>query len=247
VHIRDLVREVSWPRTDGGVDFTPLWYPDGRHVAFAGAREGAPNVYLLEADGRQPPTRLEQSPEPSFPSSWSSDGISLVIVLLRPGSGADLAVLDLNTGTTRDLPVNTRFNETLGQLSPDGQWLLYVTNETGRNEVWIADFPDADTRVQVSLHGAGWPSWSHDGAEALFVTLDRQFARASIATTNGLEVGEPQTLFGAPRLVDNGTGILFPSPVYAVAADGRLLLATRAPDPDVPPVQVVVNWPDLMK
>jgi eukaryotic-like serine/threonine-protein kinase len=147
------------------------------------------------------------------------------------------------------LGINTAFNESHGKVSPDGRWIAYVTDQSGRNEVWIATFPSGEARRQVSPAGGTAPQWGKGGKELFYLSFDRHVMMASIAggATGDLSVAAPHALFQMPKLVTEGRVITPTSNNYLAAANGeRFLAAVSARDPNLPPISIVVNWPALL-
>ena len=116
---------------------------------------------------------------PDFASGWSADGRSIVSVRVDPTSGNDLWVHDSESGVGERLPFNTRFNESLGKVSPDNHWIAYVTDESGRDEVWVASFPAGKIRRQVSIGGGTSPQWG-EGSKEILVFRDAQRLRRRV-------------------------------------------------------------------
>jgi len=154
----------------------------------------------------------------------------------------------MSDGSDTRLPVNTEFNESHGKVSPDGQWLAYVTDQPGRDEVWIARFPSGETRRQVSTAGGTAPQWSKGGTELFYLSPDRHMMAVSIAAGHdGMDVGVPRALFQMPNLVAEGRVLMPTANNYVAAPNGeRFLGAVSAHDPNLPPISIMVNWPAVV-
>jgi hypothetical protein len=169
-------------------------------------------------------------------------------------TGADLWVLPL-TGDGKPFPVvQTAFDERHGQFSPDGHWLAYVSNETGRDEVYVRPFPEPGQKVQASIGGGIYPRWRRDGKELFYVGLDNRVVAVPLSTESKdrtIKPGPPATLFRNLRLTVLGnvgtTGTALSRPPYAVADDGRFLLDVSADDAGSAPIDVVLNWTAALK
>jgi eukaryotic-like serine/threonine-protein kinase len=131
--------------------------------------------------------------------------------------------------------LQTPFDESEGNLLPGGKWIAYASNESGRKEVYVADFPSGQNKRQVSVNNGSAIHWRADGKELFYVSNGELMSVAITATESTFEGGIPQKLF---RLG---------STTYDVAPDGqRFLVAVNVPDPNVPPITIVLNWPAVL-
>jgi len=138
--------------------------------------------------------------------------------------------------------VNTEFAETYPRLSPNGQWLAYVSNESKLDEVYVGTFPMLGGRWQVSLNGGSFPSWSRDGKELYFIAADGKMMAVEIRGGPKFDRGVPKALFDSP--LGLGTGDYG---AYDVSKDGRFLMSLSASQSATVPMTVVVNWPAALK
>jgi serine/threonine-protein kinase len=154
----------------------PVWSPDGRHLAFLAAKDGgSPNLYYMRADGVGDPVRLTESPNRQIPCSFSPDGKRLAFFEFNSKTGADIWTLTLDEAQT-DHPkagkpepfLVTPFDERLPMISPDGRWIAYQSDESGRNEVYVKTFPGPGGRWQISTAGGDRPVWSKKAPELFF-------------------------------------------------------------------------------
>jgi eukaryotic-like serine/threonine-protein kinase len=251
--LRDLTEGTERQLTFDAAAFTPQWSPDGTRLAFSGPGEKPPPKLFVKSIGNQgPAVRLTASATtaPDFASGWSADGRSIVSVRVDPANGDDLWVHDPERGVGEPLPFNTRFNESLGKVSPDNHWIAYVTNESGRDEVWVASFPAGKIRRQVSNGGGTSPQWGEGSREIVYVAPgQRLMAAAFDASETGIAVGTPRALFRIENLAEEDRSLFFATRNdYVAASNGqRFLAAIRARDPNAPPITVVVNWLALLK
>lgn len=250
--LRDLARGIERQLTFDGAAFTPQWSPDSTRVAFSGPGEKPPPKLFVKNIGDQGPTVRLTAPAttaPDFASGWSADGRSIVSVRVNPASGNDLWVHDPERGVGEPLPFNTRFNESLGKVSPDNHWIVYVTDESGRDEVWVASFPAGTLRRQVSIGGGTSPQWGEGSREIVYVAPDhRLMAAAFNGNEVGATVGTRRALFQIENLAEEDRSLFFVTRNdYVAASNGqRFLAAIRARDPNAPPITVVVNWLALL-
>jgi Tol biopolymer transport system component len=150
---------------------TPLWSPDGTRVVYSSLRQNKWGLYRTLSNGSGTEELLVESELPKAPMSWSPDGKRLVFWVQDPKTGGDLWVLPLE-GDEKPAPlVATASNETRGQISPNGRWIAYTSNETQRNEIYVQPFPTGSGRWQVSTAGGDWPRWKRDGNELFFHAL----------------------------------------------------------------------------
>ena len=226
-------------------EIMPLWSRDGSQVFFTARGAGTNTVYQKAVSGLGDATRLFSSPELPVATSLSADGARLLLTQDVFGivNGSDIYQLPLAGARTPIALVKTRFNETSGTYSPDGRWVAYQSNESGRAEVYVA--PASGTaKWQVSQGGGQLPRWRRDGRELFYITIggERKLMAAEVSgSAAGFEVGAVRTLF-MPR-------VRFSSPryFYDVAADGRFVCITGEESSALRPLTLVVNWAGGLK
>ena len=178
--------------SSSGTEVIPSWTPSGLEIAFAFSKAGPFNLLMtLPGDG----TPLLASPGRQFPTSWSADHSLLVFTEYQPMTGADIWVLDLRTGARRPL-ARTWFDETWARFSPDGRWIAYMSNESGRWDVYVRSTNGEGPRIRVSANGGVWPSWSNDG--------DQIFFNAGTATMASAITARPVLAAAEPVIVREG-------------------------------------------
>ena len=243
IWLLDLVRGGMTRLTfDAALDGTPVWSPDGMRIAFTSNRTGVFNLYLKPSNGSGAEEGLADSPNTKQPQDWSRDGQWLMYYEVHPTSGRDLWALDM-TGPNRTSRViaNTPAAEVLAQFSPDGRWVAYQTNESGRFEVVVQPFPDAGGKWQVSTAGGVAPRWRADGKELYFLAPDATLMALPVtAAGTSFEAGTPVALFPT-RIVDGGS-VAIGRPQYAVARDGRFLINQPLGDATAAPITLILNW-----
>lgn len=186
---------------------------------------------------------------PAFPSSWCCNGTRIVTVRIDPTTRDDLYLEDVPEGRSERLPMNTAANEYQAVVSPDDRWLAYVTDASGRDEVWVASFPSGAIRKQVSVAGGTSPQWTNGGRELAYVSDRKWLTVKSFASTDSdVTLGTPRDLFNAAAFIETTPLVTPTANAYVAAADGRrFLAAVRVTDPSVPPIQVIVNWRTLLR
>jgi serine/threonine-protein kinase len=225
--------------TDGPrEDMTPIWNPDGSRIYFASDRTGDFDVYSQEADGAGP-ARLEfKSDEIQTPNSFTPDGKHLVIY----HRFHDLNVLDLPNPTTMTPLLNSsNFDERLGPISPDGQWMAYESDESGKQfEIMLRPFPNAaDRREKISVDGGRYPRWSSKGDELFYVTPEGAMMAVPIMLTPKPVIGRPSKLFDYQKPPAGRSG----RPYDVSPIDGRFIMPKPLPATGGPTnISVILNF-----
>jgi eukaryotic-like serine/threonine-protein kinase len=227
----DLERGSRLRMTTGGYNRGSVWSPDGAQLAIFSARLGEDqDLYVISSGGGEP-RRILSRPGAQWPVSWSPDGRALVFED-GPGFSRDLWLLPFGE-EPRPLAV-TRFNERGGVFSPDGHWIAFVTDESGRAEVYAQPFPGPGPKVPISTNGGIQPVWSRDGRELFFREGDSLMS-VSIRV-------DPFRASPARKLFDLPQGAYGRDPYaadYDVAADGRFLTVRQNATREI---RVVLNW-----
>ena len=235
--IRDFDRGVTSRFTfDPERDFAPVWSPDGRKIAFTIQRK-AWDLYLKDAAGTGEPELLLESGENKFATDWSRDGAHLVFASRGPETGWDLWALPMS-GERVPFPLRkTKFVELNATISPDGGFLAYQSNESGRVEVYVQEFPEARSKWQVSPDGGRDPFWRADGRELYYRAPDARLMAVPVGKGTTFTTGTPQALFQARFAPVTARGLYRPAP------DGRrfLILSPLGRDA-IQPATVVLNW-----
>ncbi len=219
------------------------WSPDGQRIVFFSSRAGQYDLYRKDAGGAGQDEQLLASRLSKFPTDWSRDGRFLLYTESGSKNGFDLWTLT-GPGGRDPKPVpflQTPFDETQGQFSPDGLWIAYASDESGRYEVYVRPFPPGAGKWKISIRGGQCPRWRHDGKELFYLSPERKLMAAPVkASQPSFEAAAPQELFDT-RIPSFNPGFnQFP---YAVSADGkRFLVHTSLGDAAETPLTVVVNW-----
>jgi Tol biopolymer transport system component len=226
-------------------EFAPIWSPDGARIAYASERRSLnPQVFSRAADGSGGETLLWKSEDAVFPQSWSPDGT--VIACLRAGSDGSSDIWILPTdGNRRPAPfLQTPFVEAQPEFSPDGRWIAYASNESGRFEIYARPYPGPGGKIQVSNDGGFEPAWSRDRRELFYRNGPKMMAVA-------IRPGHPSP-FGKPVTIFEKSG-LYSEPnlerrLYDVAPDGTRFVMLRAIPAEAPPeLRVLTGWPELAR
>jgi serine/threonine protein kinase len=219
-------------------DIYPVWSPDGRRIAFTSDRNGTYNLFVKAADGSGEETPLLRSKLWDFPEDWSRDGRTLAFTRRDPRTKGDVWALDLATGTPRSL-LATDADELQPKLSPDGRYIAYTSDESGRNEVYVQTMPPSAAKWQVSTAGGFQPQWRRDGGELYYLGPDLKLMAAGVdprAAT--FSASAPRVLF-TTRI---RRSVLKAASPFATSADGERFLVDSATGPDVSaPIQVILG------
>jgi Tol biopolymer transport system component len=268
VWLYDLSRETTTRLTfEGNLNNAPVWTPDGKRITFQSNKEGPLNIFWQLADGSGGLERLTTSEYLQAPQSWSPDGQLLAFLEINSSTQREIWVLRMGDpspssgqassassgqvpsagsgqGRKAQLFTRTRFDEAEPRFSPDGRWLAYISNESGRFEIYVQPYPGPGGKWQISTDGGMDPVWNPNGRE-LFYRNGNKMMTVDISSKPGFAVGKPRMLFegkyeGAPVPVAN----------YDVSPDGqRFLMLKPSEQEQAAPTQinVVLNWFEELK
>jgi Tol biopolymer transport system component/predicted Ser/Thr protein kinase len=240
IWVLDLVRGVSSRLTfDKADDTNPVWSPDGSRIAFSSSRKGNRNIYWKAASGAGADEPLLEAADSKSMEDWSADGKLLLFNI----NTSEIDALPLS-GDRKPYPLlKAPFTQAHASLSPNGHWIAYVSEESGRMEVFVQNFPPAGGKWQISTSGGTEPSWRHDGKELYYLNGTKLEAVDVNTAGSSFEAGIPKDLSDVPVVND-----LNRRNRYVVTPDGqRFLFVTSPKTLDVAPFIVVQNWQTLLK
>jgi Tol biopolymer transport system component len=242
VWIGDVARGVRTRLTtapasnSGGV-----WSPDGTRVAYQSDREHQADAIVQPTGGTGGDEALTDEEGQKIPMDWSPDGRWLVVVDREPAGERRVGITALPlTAGGEPVTVLPRLYELVGGVrsSPDGRWLAYDTNESGRREVYVSSFPEGKQRLQISNAGGVAPKWSRNGREIVYTSFDGNVLSVAVETHDGLQAGTPRPLFRLPEGAGAG---------WDVSSDGeRFLINVPVIKSSSVPLTLVVNWAERL-
>jgi eukaryotic-like serine/threonine-protein kinase len=241
IWVFDLTRGTTTRLTYGGTNAKPVWTPDGRRLIFShvtGVESGT--LAEVAADGSREPVTLTEGVN-STPMSVSPDGKGLIGLrssnsLITHGNSLWVLPLDGSSAAERKPEpfLDTRFTRGDLQFSPDGKWVAYESNETGRDEIYVVPYPGPGGKSQVSTDGGAQPHWNRNGRELFFRNGAKSIA-VDVETGAAFRAGAPRTLFEKV------------SSDYDVAPDGHRFLMLKPAAAETSELHVIVNWFDELR
>jgi serine/threonine-protein kinase len=239
IWIFDVLRGVSRPVTSSGNMYRPVWSPDGRKLAVLASRDNGPDgVALLDVDGSAVPQFV--GPTDLSPSDWSVNNILVLLgrdvwTMTMDGKGQASKFFEAASGTR---PTNPRF-------SPDGRFLSYGSNETGRSEVYVRPFPAGTPVTRVSVNGGTSSAWSNDGRQLFYRQSGAETPNTRMMAVP-ISITDEFRQLGPPREVFSGDyGSTYPIDSWDLAPDGRFIMPSHVPRPDASPItriNVALHW-----
>jgi len=248
VLIHDLARGTTNPLTFDGQSFFPIWSSDSERVAFVSSSRGG--LFWQAADGTGKPEVLLDfaSAQPLMPLQFSNDGRTLLAGGVNPGTGSDIMTVSLDSDPTVDLLIQTAGDDFHPAVSPNGRWVAYESDDSGRSEVFVSPFPNVGgNKKQISATGGGSPVWSPSGGE-LFFRSGGVMMVVPVETDPAFTYDTPQVLFEAPyrRTVFGPRARPFD-----LSPNGRFLMIKEEPAtdeaPNAPHFIFVEHWREELK
>jgi hypothetical protein len=243
--VLDVGRGVaSRVTTDPAGEWDPVWSTTGRELVFVSNREGRKQLYRKSLDSGERESRLRTSSVDEFPESFTPDGKTLFYLsedTRIPRFVKTLWALPLAGEGQPQVVIKNGFNLDEPHLSPDGQWLLYTSDDSGAWEVYLTPYGRPGPRVRVSTAGGGEPRWREDGKEVYYVARDHKLMAVTVTAKGRIspEVGLPVALFDLGAFRPDYDD-------YAPRGDGQRFLVKVPLDAQAPVFQVVLSWPALI-
>jgi Tol biopolymer transport system component/predicted Ser/Thr protein kinase len=256
----EIARGILTKMTLQGSSHWPLWTPDGAHLTFriwgpAGALAGASQgftMWWMPADRSGSPERLTNIGVMQSPSSWTPDGKVMAFTQTSPETGSDVYVLAMDDPQRKPVPfAQTKFAEGSAKFSPDGRWIAYTSNESGRNEIYVKSYPGPGPSIQVSKDGGMDAVWKPSGGELYYRDGDKMMV-VPVVTRPTFTASAPRTLWTGRYAQGTSSACGPPGPNssnYDVTTDGQRFLIIKDSDTESFPSQinVVLNWTEELK
>jgi len=238
----DLARGVS-TRFTFGLENVGVFTPDGATVVYNSSRAGRLDLFRrrLDLGATEAPVPAGEEDRPRTPLSVSPDGRLLLFAAPDPTTGNDLWQVPLDGSSPAIVMLAGAFEERWGAFSPDGRWVVYESDESGRREIYVRAFSGAGTLTQVSPNGGMYPRWSRDGREIYFYAAGKLHAASVRQQESSLDIVAVAPLFD----VTPPSG--FRRQFYDVAADGRFLMIADTTSPGPTQLTLMLNWPELTR
>lgn len=224
---------LSRMTSDPAIDSDATWAPDGTRVAFTSARSGTLAVYVKDVASGREELLAPMAGRPLVVDGWTPDGRALVV---RQPGGRNTYIVTLDADRTLRPLVANAFTMDETQVSPDGRWAAYNSDESGAWEVYVARFPTFTSRRRVSTAGGVQPKWRRDGKELFYLALDSSMMSVPIDTSAELTVQRPIKLFDSGITPDPGLT------QYGVTPDGQRFLALDRSGREGETLTVLLNW-----
>jgi Tol biopolymer transport system component len=231
--------------SDPAIDSDPIWSPDGRRVSFTSLRKGNPDLFQRSSNGAGAEEETLVSERSKYVCDWSPDGRLILYRAMDPNTNMELWALPL-TGHKAPIPfIKTPFGVTQGQFSPDGRWVAYASNESGKWEIYVAPYPGPGGNWKVSSAGGSEPRWRRDGKELFYLAPDAKLMAVEVKGGATFEAGSARPLFQTHRREHVASTDMFS---YDVAPDGqRFLVNTDVGDATSPSPTIVFDWTSALR
>jgi serine/threonine-protein kinase len=250
IWIWDLVHKTLTRLTfEGTSNSAPLWTPEGKRVAFTSFREKS-GIYWKAADGAGKDEFLGSTSGPAFLTSWSDSGKNLVFTEWG-AQGIGIAMLSMEGDRRFKSLLKEKYNQAQPQISPDARWMVYTSDESGQNQIYVRPFPEVNSgRSQVSTGGGDSPLWSRDGREIFYRNGDAVMA-VSVKTAPTISIETPKILFRGTYVSNVFRSGNYDFATWDISPDGKRFLmlkeagssAGRGPRK----INIVINWTEELK
>jgi Tol biopolymer transport system component/predicted Ser/Thr protein kinase len=226
---------------DQSRDAEPSWAPEGDRIAFTSERSGSSQIFVKAIDSRAQAIPLVTGAMGKYNPCWSPQGNYLAFHMHSPDTRRDIWFVDLKAAGGADAPkpfMESRFEDTLPQLSPDGRYMAYMSNLSGNWEVYLRSFPDGTGEWQVSPGGGMYPRWAGKSGDLFYVSERSSLMAVRIATHPRLTIGTPARLFSWPHL---GMSMINR---YDVSSDGKKIAAVQTTSAGALEIVIDAHWWD---
>ncbi|MGA2147989.1 MAG: protein kinase [Bryobacteraceae bacterium] len=220
----------------------PVWSRDGSSIAYSSFPKGPPAPYVKRASGMEAPRRLDavaSDGSGALPTSWSPDDREILCThLTSPGGATDLLILSVDASKMRPFLAGPG-SRSHGQISPDGKWVAYASDETGESEIYVTTYPGANGKWQVSRAGGTEPRWRGDSKAVYYIAPKQMLTEAAVSTESGFSTTGTRPLFAIRARYPISYGDVAS---YDVTSDGKRFLVNQYIKPEqAPPLSIVLH------
>jgi Tol biopolymer transport system component len=238
IWVLDTDRDTLTRFSFGKDDATPVWSPDGKRIVYISSQAGAYNLYARASDGSGAEARLTSDSDNSSAGSFSPDGKILVYDRIPAGKNdSEIWIHPFDKSAAPRPFLQGQFRYSGARLSPDGRWLAYESNESGKVEVYVTEFPGPGGKWQISTEGGRGALWAPDGRE-LFYRKDKKILRVAVTTSSAFSASRPETLFEGEY-----------ESSWDISRDGKRFLLIKDETADTAPknLNLALNWFEELK
>jgi Tol biopolymer transport system component len=233
----DVDRQIPSPLTsDSASEVSAVWSPDGSELAYASSATGFYNIYRRPVSPSGKAARISEAAVHQYPTAWSGDGQTIVYTQVNASGGTGIYTMPARGGAST-LLLDGPSNEYGAKLSPNGKWVAFTSDESGRAEVFVQRFPSGE-KVRVSPDGGSEPQWRRDGTELYYLSRDRRIHAVGLSTSPALAAERPQRIIDVPVEVTVGPAL---SAHYTVTPDGQRFLLSVS-NINHRTTTLVLNW-----
>jgi len=239
IWIYDILRKSLSRLTFGGNNRTPTWSPDGKKIAYwRYLDEGSSGIFSRNSDGSDEAEEIYKFKGRTYIDCWSADSKYLILDDASNGSLSKISILPLDgSKKVRDFSLNNNITSRISSLSPDGKWLAYTSNESGKNQVYVKAFPSGMGKWQISTDTGIEPHWAPDG-KTIYYTANDKMMKVSVTTAPTFIPQAPVVLFSGYVRLDVDSGLTFD-----ISPDGKYFISTKANKTEsLKKITIVLNW-----
>ncbi len=222
---------------------SPVWSPDGLRVVYSSLRDGAYDLYIKETKPGGADTRLRHTDGMKAAQSWSPDGNVILFNAIDPKTRLDLWAIDARSGATPKIFAGGEADQCCGRFSPDGKWVAYVSNQSGRPEVFAVPFAGGAEPIRISKDGGGEPDWNAQGGELYFLSPDNRLMSVRVTVSaKTFTAAAPVPLFPINARTKPAVQMLLTGDRNYAPLGDRFLVAEKEIDPRAGTINIVLNW-----